>query len=560
MLNFFQKTGGEPMRYKNFTTLCLSLLAMTANPLQAKSEHKHHQADYVVVGVGTAGATMAKLLSDDKKTSVVALHSGENLTNEPEIKFSENALATVISGIIGPPLYENGTSIPQPNADNRDLLWTLANPLGGASSINVGAWCRGTNTVYSQWEAIAGPEWSVTNITNQYKKLENYHGKTTNKKVRGFRGPLDIRQENPPSKLSEVFTTAMIEATGFPFVLDYNDPNTPIGVSSQFQFTQKGKEGTLRVSSATAFLNRKVMTSKGRGVHGRKLRVLFSSTALRTIWEGNKAVGVEYLSKGKTKKVYAKKGVVVCAGLRSSVFLMQSGIGSEPLLNSLNIPVKFNNPNVGQGMADQPGCILVFSSNPLDISTNPNDNFSQIAWFPSPTGDQTKREIRMATSNPIPGITLCVLDLVQARSRGSVTINSNNPLNPPVIDYGVLNDPQDLVLFQQALQVYVKAINTALNNKNAAYKLIYPSPAILDDINLVTAFVKQAVAGNQSFQCHCRMAPLNQGGVVNGKGQVYGATNLYVADDSALPTPMDGSTMATAFLMAANIARQLESK
>ena len=546
------------MDCKNFAGLFLGLVVLAIVPLQAR--HKPLQADYVIVGVGTAGATMAKKLTDDKKTSVVALHINENLTQDPEIKFSVNGLTTVLSAIIGPPFYESGSSIPQPNADGRDILWSMALPLGGASSINAGAWCRGTNQVYSQWEAIAGPEWSVNNILNEYKKLEKYKGKTTNKSARGFHGPLDVLQENPPSKFATKFTSAMIKATGYPFVLDYNNPMTPIGVSSSFQYTKKGKEGALRVSSATAFLNKKVMTPSGYGVNGRKLRVLFNSPALRTIWEGNKAVGVEYLSKGKTKKVYAKKGVIVCAGLRSSVFLLQSGVGPEALLTSLKIPVKVNNPNVGQGMADQPAVVVAFSANPLDISPNPNIFFSQIAWLPSPTGDQNTREFRLATLNPLPGLAFCLLDLVQARSRGSVSISSSNPLDPPVIDNGALSNPEDLALFQQGLQVYVSAIAKAINNMDASYKLLYPSQAILNDTNLLTDFIKQNVNSNLSYQSHCRMAPLNQGGVVDGTGHVYGVTGLLVADDSILPTPMDGSTMATAYLAASTIFRQLQSQ
>ena len=84
-------------------------------------------------------------------------------------------------------------------------------------------------------------------------------------------------------------------ALNIPVVVDYNDPTTPIGSSSQFQYTQKGCNGALRVSSATAFLNEKVMTPNGRGVKGRKLLVKFNSKALKIIWKENTAVGVDYL-------------------------------------------------------------------------------------------------------------------------------------------------------------------------------------------------------------------------------------------------------------------------
>lgn len=534
-------------------SLC-AVLGLSTPLLQAKN--RSSSADYIVVGVGTAGAVVAKKLTDDKKTSVIALHVGENLTNDPLIKFSEFSGITVAAGLFPePPLYEGGPTTPQVNDDNRILEWILALPLGGASSINAGAYCRGTNQLYAQWEQIAGPNWSVNRITKLYKVLEKYRGITNNPAARGFHGLLNVFQIPNPTDLSETFTQAIIDATGFPFVLDYNDPLTPIGVSSQLQYTMKGKNGELRVSSAVAFLNDKVMTKDGFGVNGRKLRVLFDSPALRTIWKGKKAIGVEYLHRGKKRKVYAKKGVIVCAGLRSSPFLLHSGIGSASLLESLDIPVIFDNPNVGQGLADQPGIRTIFTSDPLDTPLNPPAGlFSQISWLPAPGGDPNVRSLRIATLNPIPGITLCLLDLNQPLSRGYVTIDSKDPLSPPVVNLGLFDNPADLTLLQQGFQTYIKNINQAIQAIDPLYQLIYPDPHVIDDINLLTTFIKQNIATNEHFQSHCRMAPLNQGGVVDSFGKVYGVKNLYVADDSIAPLVMDGSPMASAYLIGLNIA------
>lgn len=550
------------MKFKSLLLLTCLFCCISNQEIQAKialkGSFRSLNADYVIVGVGTAGAVLAKELSDDHKTSVVALHIGENLTEDPLIKFAENAGFTVLDALFGFPYYQNGETIPQINADNRELLWAMALPEGGASSINAGAYCRGTNQVYSQWEAIAGPKWSVNRILDLYKRLETYHGQTDNPAARGYNGPLSIRQVAQPSQVSQTFTQAVINATGFPFVLDYNDPNTPIGASSQLQYTQS-PDGILRVSSATAFLNEDVMTPDGYGVHGRKLRVLFESPGLRTIWKGNKAIGVEYSSNGKTKKVYAKKGVIVCAGVRSSTFLMHSGVGPKALLKSLDIPVVFDNPNVGQGLADQPGCRTIFTSDPADTPIINSDSglFTQISWLPVPGGDATVRELRLATANPVPGITLALFDLCQSLSRGSITINSKNPLDPFVMNLGTFNNSADLETFQKGFQVYYSAINTAIQQLNPSYQLIYPDPAILNDLNALTDFIKNSVSCNEHFQSHCRMAPQDQGGVVDSSGFVYGVENLIVGDDSIVPLCMDGSPMASAYLIAANIAQQL---
>lgn len=521
-----------------------------------KCTRKSNTADYIVVGVGTAGAVVAKRLTDSKKNSVIALHVGENLTDDPLIKYSKNAVITVPAAIVGPPLYENGLTLPQIDAFDRELLWAIAQPEGGASSINAGAYCRGTNQVYSQWEAIAGPLWSVSRIEKIYKKLEKYNGETTNPATRGYRGPIDIRQDPDPTEVALKFTQATIAATGQPFVLDYNDPQTPIGVSSQLQYTQKGRNGRLRVSSATAFLNKSVMTKKGKGVGGRKLRVNFNSTALRTLWSGNTAIGVEYLQNGKIKQAYAKKGVIVCAGLRSSPFLLYSGIGPSSVLQPLGIPVIYENPNVGQNLTDQPAVRVVFSSNPLDTPLEtPNGLFAQISWLPAPGGDPNKRELRIATINPIPGITLATLDLCQPLSRGFVTINSPNPLDPIVVDLRDLSNPSDLNLFELGLSIYIQGINQQFQSIDPTYQLVFPDPAVLQDPLLLRDFIKENVACNEHFQSHCLMAPLAQGGVVDSTGHVYGVNNLIVADNSIVPLCMDGSPMATGFLIGAQIAQ-----
>ena len=241
-------------------------------------------------------------------------------------------------------------------------------------------------------------------------------------------------------------TKAMVKATGFPFVIDYNDPNEPIGISSQFQYTQSGKRGEFGTGLPKTFLNEKVMASSGKGLNGRKLRVLFNSLGLKTIWQGNKAVGVEFVSDGKMKQVFANKGVIVCAGVTSSAFLLHSGIGPKQILDSLNIPVIFDNQNVGQGLTTQPRIVLVFSSNPTDVAAHPHGHFSQIAWLPTPGGDQKKREILISTANPISGITIALLELCQPRSRGSISIDNANPLKPPVINLNMLSDSADLLI------------------------------------------------------------------------------------------------------------------
>ena len=213
---------------------------------------------------------------------------------------------------------------------------------------------------------------------------------------------------------------------------------------------------------------------------------------------------------------------------------------------------------LAENLADQTLLPLLFSTNPDDFpEDNFNSIFSQISWLPAPGGDPTVRKVRFTSVNLVPGLSAAIFDLVKPESRGSITINSSDPTAPPVIDIGIFSDPSDLELYVLAFQVYIKGINNALKLNDPFYELIFPDPAIIDDTELLTAFIKEGVMSNQCFQSHCLMAPLKQGGVVNSKCFVHGVENLLVADDSVVPVAMDGTPMATAYLIAANIARML---
>lgn len=537
----------------------LSLLLLLTNSLQAGVFGPDgNTADYVIVGAGTAGCAVAKLLTDDMQTSVIVIHNGPNLTADPLIQYSANAAITVPLGLIGPPLYINGETVPQPFADNRELNWAIAVPEGGASSINAGAYVRGTNELYSQWEALAGPNWSVNRILAIYKALETYVGETNDPQARGENGPISVLQVQTPTDVSLTFTQAVVNATGFPEVLDYNDPQMPIGPASRLQYTQAGPGGLFRVSSATAFLNRNHMFPYGLGVHGRKLRLFFDATASKALWNGNATVGVEYLYQGQTQRAYARKGVIVCAGLFSSPFLMRSGVGPQALLQSLNIPVVVDNPNVGQGLADQPGIRILFTADPLDTPLIPigvHGLFEQINHLPDPTGDQTVRALRLAIGNISPGIVLGTFDLCQPLSRGSVTIDSVDPLAPPVIDLGVLSNSTDLDLYVRGFQQYMTALDAALEAIDPLYGIAYPDINTINNLAALEAFIRSEVSCNEHFQSHCLMAPLVDGGVVDSFGKVYGTQNLFVADNSISPLIMDGAPMASAYLIGTNVAQ-----
>ena len=165
--------------------------------------------------------------------------------------------------------------------------------------------------------------------------------------------------------------------------------------------------------------------------------------------------------------------------------------------------------------------------------------------------------MRISTITTIPGFTISFVDLLQPLSRGNIIINSANPLDPPIIDAGELSNSADFTLFQSVFQTYIKNINIALQAIDPKYQLVFPDQATLNDPTALDAFIRAEVDVTQHYQSHCRMAPFDQGGVVDSTGHVYGVRNLIVADDSIVPQDMDGSPMASAYLIGANIAQIL---
>ena len=247
----------------------------------------------------------------------------------------------------------------------------------------------------------------------------------------------------------------------------------------------------------------------------------------------------------------------------------------------------FSNPSVGQNLKDQLRLVFIYQTNPADSPTLPlitiptsivtalaqttvgqqllfyignyvaaqNSMFFQSAWLPVVGGIASDpRLFRLLAINPIPGYAVVLLDLIQPESSGFIAINSSNPSVEPTMDMGVYTAPVDLANTINAVKVYIKDMTEQLALMDPQYQLVYPDPSILTDDVAITNFILSTVGTDMHFQGHCKMAPLNLGGVVDSTGHVYGVQNLIVADDSIAPVGMDGAPMASAYMIADNIA------
>jgi len=526
------------------------------NQLQKNSEKLNF--DYIVVGTGPSGSVIAKTLTDDKKTSVLVLEAGED--NDEDKPIRDSTFAPELEEHFFPQYFWQGEGIPQEGLDERSFEWTTGRLLGGGSSINGEQYVRPTSTVFKKWERLLGSLWSPQQAIENFKILEKYNGKTHSPDVHGFNGRIDIRQApKNPTTMAKKLVSAMEQATGFQRILDYNDPRTPIGPFTRWQLFQQSNGR--RESSSTAFLSSDIMNTSGHGVNGRKLRVFFKSTVLRVLFNQKRAVGVEFLREGEYVRVYAQKKIIISAGINSPQLLMLSGIGPNTLLEKANIPVIFDNPNVGRNLRNHTLNTAVFSTNPNDNGlplNDPNALYVGGAFLPNPVPgtSRNRREVQLVGTSSNNLLTIVILFL-QPKSRGTIKIQSNDPLKIVLADEGFLENTSDLEVVKNIYKIYIKNIAAELKAIDPAYQLISPTPDIIDDEASLEEFIKQNFDHNHHQQGALRMAPLDKGGVVDDQGQVYGVRDLIVADDSIIPFTVDGNTSAPAYLIGFTIAQQL---
>lgn len=514
--------------------------------------------DYIVVGTGPAGAVIAKTLTDDKMTSVLVLEAGEN--NDRDKPIRDSTFAPDLEENFFPEYFWQGEGVPQQEVNDRSFEWTTGRLAGGGSSINGEQYVRPTTDVFKEWEKLLGSLWSPQQAIKRFKKLENFNGKTKSPDIHGFNGRINIRQApKAPPTLTKKLVSAIEQATNFKTILDYNDLKTPLGPFTRWQLFQN--PNGQRESASTAFLSSDIMTPQGLGINGRKLRVFFKSTALRILFNQNVAVGIEFLKKGKVKRAFARKKVILSAGINSAQLLMLSGIGSSKDLKDAGIPVIFDNPNVGKNLTNHTLNSAVFTVNRDDLPEllkDPNALYTGGAFLPDPlsSGSQTRRSVQLIGTVSEGKLAIIILYL-RPKSRGSIQIQNNDPLKIVLADEGFLSNGDDLEAVKNIYKIYIKNIASELSAIDSAYQLTSPTMDIIDNDTELEEFIKENFGHNHHQQGSLRMAPINQGGVVDRYGRVHGVHKLIVADDSIIPFTVDGNTSAPAYLIGYTIAKHL---
>ena len=298
-------------------------------------------ADYVIVGAGSAGCVIANRLSADPKNKVVLLEAGGRDWN-PWIHIPVGYFRTMHN----PSVDWCYRTEPDPGLNGRALDWPRGKVLGGSSSLNGLLYVRGQPEDYDRWRQMGNVGWAWDDVLPLFKRSEtNERGADA---FHGGDGGLHVSDMRIQRPICDAWVEAA-QAAGYPFNPDYNGA-TQEGVG-YFQLTAHNGR---RCSSAVAFLNPARKRDNLRSVTGAHTQ--------RVVFEGQRAVGVEYKdNNGTTKIARARAEVILSAGaIGSPQILMLSGLGPADQLQSYGIPVVQNIQSVGKNLQDHLQARLVY--------------------------------------------------------------------------------------------------------------------------------------------------------------------------------------------------------
>jgi len=559
------RTRGETRSY------ALRAVDTDYNPVFPENDDDvNSEYDYIIIGAGSAGCVLANRLSSDGRHRVLVLEAGgddKRFWIQTPIGYGKTFYDAAVN-------WKYVTQA-DPGINNRQSYWPRGKVLGGSSSINAMVFIRGQHQDYDDWRDLGNPGWGWQDVLPYFRKLETFSDGAN--EFRGDSGPLyvnNVSEQYHP--LCHRFVAAAQQA-GFNYNPDFNGADQE-GVGFYQINTRNGR----RMSAARAYLH--------PALRRPNCEVITHAQVTRIRFTGKVANAVEFIHKGKSRSLQAKREIIVSAGAINSPQLLQlSGIGDGKLLQGLGIDTLVDLPGVGRNLQDHIDYSFYYRSTVptlnnqlrpwwgklraglqyillrnglLSLSVNqaggflrslpsrPRPNlqmyFAALTYTRAPPGERP-----LLQPDPFPGF-LNSIGITRPASRGHLQIASADPLQPVEIYPNYLSAEDDIQQMLEGARLLRQLAATPVLSELIAEEL-KPGRSMQTDADFIEDIRRRA---DTVFHpsCTCMMGPDPQTAVVDTSCRVYGVEGLRVVDTSIFPTLTSGNTNGPTIMVAEKAA------